>query len=1039
MKFKKSFLICLILLVILSAGTAFADENATDSQDAQESVSEEPAVADVGSSSENQQDNHSQLIENEDYEVSISDLSYDYISVVEVKNMPWDASGNISISIDGKEAYNQGVHVSGNALILNDLNLAFDNHDVLISYSGDGKYAGFSKNATVHPHFIVSCDENVYTWGTLTVDTVSNLPGYIKIVIDNKVVYNKKASSYVEIELDKYSIGTHNYEVFYSEKSFKKGKFNRVSFNVYGDFEEGDMKYGDSARFSIALPDNANGFAKFKDKEYPFIFDKDSEGYVYDVYVDISGFDVGENIVEFHAMNQVINYPVFVLPKVVMPTGLWINGNHYLTFNASSGINGDLILSGFMNGAFKVDNGFARIPISNLSLGNHSLNVKYENYSWDYDVTVMNETPQVIFDCNFPSTVYAWDWIYNWEDILLYRLSLYAGQYTVTGTTKIYDENGRMEVYEGDFYEIIWAPEWDDAGNHTITIMFEGDGNFEPFNKTIEYEVIDHDCYMDNGGVYVKLPGDAVGTLTVYVNGNNLKSVKLNGEGDVYETTFVAFTNMKKDEDYVVDVVYSANNNKYSFNHTENFTLNCPIYIYASDAIWGQEDSMGFALPRDIKNKPVIKIDDETYEYESYRDDDYYSFYVDISGLKPGIHDVIVTYGGDAKYPSNSSNATFKVIAEIEGLEDSYHDYGSKFGVHLALPDDAVGNLSVEISFGDESDYRLFKTTPIKNGRAEIYLPSDRVGNYRFNAFFNGNYEVENCHGVFDVVPKVSSVLTIKYGDKGNISVSMDGMDDARLAICLYDEESDVNAPIAEFDLSKGNIVTIDKAIVDRAKSFMKIKWDDAVRWGEAPHMYLTTHIYKEDATFHYLSIIKVTFASKITGLANVNMLYSSGKTLTLKVYDIFGKPVKSGETVKIKIGKTTFSAKTKNGVVKFKIPNTITPGKYTITASYKDFKVSKKLTVKQILTLKTVKVKKSSKKLVLTTTLKKVNGKYIKGKTVTFKFNGKTYKAKTNKKGVAKYTIKKSVLKKLKVGKSIKYQATYLKATVKKTAKVKK
>ena len=89
-------------------------------------------------------------------------------------------------------------------------------------------------------------------------------------------------------------------------------------------------------------------------------------------------------------------------------------------------------------------------------------------------------------------------------------------------------------------------------------------------------------------------------------------------------------------------------------------------------------------------------------------------------------------------------------------------------------------------------------------------------------------------------------------------------------------------------------------------------------------------------------------------------------------------------------------------------------------------------------LTLNKVNVKKSAKKLVLKSTLK-VNKKAKKGLKVTFKFNGKKYKAKTNKKGVAQVTIKKNVLKKLKVGKKVKYQVSYSQKTVKKTAKVKK
>ena len=87
-------------------------------------------------------------------------------------------------------------------------------------------------------------------------------------------------------------------------------------------------------------------------------------------------------------------------------------------------------------------------------------------------------------------------------------------------------------------------------------------------------------------------------------------------------------------------------------------------------------------------------------------------------------------------------------------------------------------------------------------------------------------------------------------------------------------------------------------------------------------------------------------------------------------------------------------------------------------------------------LTLKKVKVKKSAKKLVLTATLKK--GKTaLKKKWLKFKFNGKKYKTKTNNKGIAKVTINKKLLKKLKVGKKVKYQVSYGKTTIKRTVKV--
>lgn len=99
-------------------------------------------------------------------------------------------------------------------------------------------------------------------------------------------------------------------------------------------------------------------------------------------------------------------------------------------------------------------------------------------------------------------------------------------------------------------------------------------------------------------------------------------------------------------------------------------------------------------------------------------------------------------------------------------------------------------------------------------------------------------------------------------------------------------------------------------------------------------------------------------------------------------------------------------------------------------------FKVPKDKTIK--LTLKTVKVKKSARKLVLSAKLKQ-SGKALKGKKLTFRFNGKKYYAKTNKKGIAKVTVKKSVLKKLKAGKKITYKVSYGNITISKKVKVKK
>ena len=217
-------------------------------------------------------------------------------------------------------------------------------------------------------------------------------------------------------------------------------------------------------------------------------------------------------------------------------------------------------------------------------------------------------------------------------------------------------------------------------------------------------------------------------------------------------------------------------------------------------------------------------------------------------------------------------------------------------------------------------------------------------------------------------------------------------------------------------------------------------KYGGAASWTTAKNCKFYNNIAKSCDSLYKSSAVNCTFNpelvdSKIVA-SSVKMVYGTESYYTVKVYGTDGK-IAHDQMVSIKIGKFSDGMFSTDGIAKFKV--TQAPGTYKVKITALGKTVTKTITVKHLVTLKTVAVKKSAKKLVLQASLGKVDGKYLNKKIVTFKFNGKTYKAKTNSKGVAKYTLKSSVLKKLKVGKKITYQATYLKDTVKKTAKVKK
>ena len=184
---------------------------------------------------------------------------------------------------------------------------------------------------------------------------------------------------------------------------------------------------------------------------------------------------------------------------------------------------------------------------------------------------------------------------------------------------------------------------------------------------------------------------------------------------------------------------------------------------------------------------------------------------------------------------------------------------------------------------------------------------------------------------------------------------------------------------------------------------------------------------------------IKINILSRFKENKNINMYYDDGTKYRVRIVDDNGNFVGAGKFVTIKVGSKTFTVKTdKNGYATLTIPNTITPGKYTIVVTYAGQSVKNTLQVKQILTsTKTVTVKKSASKLVLKATLK---GKTVlKNKVVKFKVNGKTYSAKTNSKGIVQITIKKADLKKLKADKTYTVAITYSKNTIKTNLKVKR
>lgn len=167
------------------------------------------------------------------------------------------------------------------------------------------------------------------------------------------------------------------------------------------------------------------------------------------------------------------------------------------------------------------------------------------------------------------------------------------------------------------------------------------------------------------------------------------------------------------------------------------------------------------------------------------------------------------------------------------------------------------------------------------------------------------------------------------------------------------------------------------------------------------------------------------------------------GKYLKVTLKDEKGNAL-SGKRIAFTLNKKTYYRTTNNkGVASLQI-NIAKAGTYTVKISfdgavrlYKSSKTVKVYVKKQSLVLKVTKkrYKSRNKNKYLTATLKNKKGKRIKNKKIIFKVNGKKYTAKTNSKGIAKVKVKLSKRKTYKF--TVKFAGSNAYNAVSKKAKV--
>ena len=610
------------------------------------------------------------------------------------------------------------------------------------------------------------------------------------------------------------------------------------------------------------------------------------------------------------------------------------------------------------------------------------------------------------------------------------------------------DATGKLTVSKGESIidEItvkggrnVWIP-FKNVDLGLNTLKFSYDGNYMADEEEISFNLLANISYPRF--MYAKGPENLTITAPEKSNGTfsvKIREIQSNSSsqefiyGDVTFSHSCNLTNGKatitlKDIEPGRQALFiEYNQTGYSYSTTPDIfvfkdLLNADLTVTANDIAVGEEARVEITINPNASGDVTLNIDGENHTVNITNGHGV----LELSGLGLGEHNVRATYAGDENFTNDEKTHIFRV-KKNPNLEISAGD------IHVG--DAATINITIDSNITDGVNLTVNgKPYEVKlsDGRATVTISDLSADAYEVKAIFagNDNFTSDAKTKTFNVLKYDAglevTVKDITYGENATLLIKINENATGEVTYSFKNE-------ILPVSLSKGMANIILNGLTAGTYS-IAVTFDGDSKFS-SDEMNVTFRVKAKDALVEApeIGIVKtgdeiiIKFPSDAKGSvilstnkANYTFEVKDGKAI-VKIPDLANG---NFQYSLIYTGDGNYSSKTIVNAT-FRIDNpTVKP------AEKQENKVS--------LVLKKVKVKKSAKKLVIQATLK-INGKPVKGKMVKFKFNGKTYKAKTNKKGVAKITIKKNFLKKLKVGKKVKIQVTYLKTTKKLSVMVKK
>lgn len=531
-------------------------------------------------------------------------------------------------------------------------------------------------------------------------------------------------------------------------------------------------------------------------------------------------------------------------------------------------------------------------------------------------------------------------------------------------------------------------------GDNTFSAKYTGTVGFNPSNNTISFE---NDCFSTTSDLTVSqsiynpfefnvtvkdIYGDYVtgGEVIFTVEGIDYTRDVKNGKASLNHI-FNNSGNKTVSAVYngYLDKYYSSNSSKTINVYLEKTNIECKFSISKVDV-----NTDLIIKITDSKGNPVewgfveIDIAGNSSTAEVVRG------YANLTNLEFdywGNYDVCVRYYDDVKYFYQSSVFKDKFYIEPIFSEIVCNDnvfYENNFKLTVLLKDEynnPIGNALITVISGD------YSVEAYSDDKGIALVNMNRAfGTYPVEIIYSGD-NMRSNHNILKNIT-VKSAITLPSQSK-------------------YTYNSDYQVKLVD---GNGNPLKNHEVLFTvKDKNYSLLTDANGVlnyniKLSKSSYVISVTNLATGEVKSQKITVVNRLVAGGLT------MFYGAGKYYKVRVYDDNGNIAK-GVRVAINFnGKVYYRYTDSNGYASLKI--SAKAKTYTITATYKGFKVSNKIIIKPTLITKNMAVKKF-KTFRFSVKLLNAKGIVLKNKKIVVKFKGKSYWTKTNKYGLAIFKIK--------------------------------